>query len=109
MSGFVSSPHLVYSEISFVEVVTTNTMSPPRPSTAQSDKSTAEDPQSPATTTQAGQSSHDVAVKENLSTPESPEPKQSMSKTALVIVSVLLGSLLVSLDRNIITPVRWPY
>ncbi|KAF4638009.1 hypothetical protein G7Y89_g53 [Cudoniella acicularis] len=81
-------------------------MTSQHPTTPQSAKSTAED-SSDLATTEAGKISHDVAITENPSKPDNPQPdsqpKQSTTMTILLLVSVLSSTFLVALDRTIIS------
>lgn len=72
--------------------------------TPQSAKSAAGD-SSDLATTQAGETSHDVAAKRDPSKPDDPQQKQSTTRTVLLLISVFLSMFLVALDRTIISTV----
>ncbi|KAL9038867.1 MAG: hypothetical protein Q9214_005111 [Letrouitia sp. 1 TL-2023] len=54
-------------------------------------------------TTQAGDTSHDAAIKDDASKPDKTQQKLSNTKTILLLVSAFLSMFLVALDRTIIS------
>ena len=72
--------------------------------TSQSANSAAGD-SSDLDATRAGEVSHDVAVKRDLSKPGDTYQEQSVTRNILVLVSVFISIFLVALDRTIISTV----
>jgi hypothetical protein len=72
--------------------------------TPQSTKYASIDPPDLAKT-QAGKTFQDVTAKEDPGKPKNHQPKQSTAKTVLLMVSVLLSTFLVALDKTIISTV----
>jgi hypothetical protein len=75
-----------------------------RPMTLQSANSAAGD-SSDLSTTQAGETSHDVAVKHDMSKPDDTYQELSSPRTILLLISVFMTMFLVALDRTIISTV----
>ncbi|MCJ1380208.1 hypothetical protein MMC17_003311 [Xylographa soralifera] len=73
-----------------------------RPMTPQSANSAAEDPVDLGKT-QAGENSHDVVVKRDLSKSDDIYAEQSSTRVVLLLISVFMSMFLVALDRTIIS------
>jgi hypothetical protein len=79
-------------------------MVPQSPTTPQSNKSASADPPD-LTKTQAGKTFQDITAKEDPGKPKIHHPKPSTARTVLLMVSVLLSTFLVALDKTIISTV----
>jgi hypothetical protein len=79
-------------------------MAPQSPTTPQSNKSASGDPPD-VTKTQVGKNFQDVTAKEDPDEPKIHQPKPSTARTVLLMVSVLLSTFLVALDKTIISTV----